>query len=381
MKRSFRRHENATVIQGAKNIRLLLDHGIQLSKIGATVPDVWNFPEQVQDPSNDLIRNPKSWPADKYYVNGIDVVRKFMGPSSQPGRHELWAEVAINKLPASTMPQEENINRVLILEGFRNDRDVGELIRTARGLAWDAGFLCESDKLDVYSPEALRASRLQTVFFPTTTALSKDALSETKEWGCTPIFLTPLPDAQLSESEVGRPHFWRTSKKTVDLEEIKGQKIALVASQKENSNRSSDDICLSIPLANSSTSPYQELATLSVVQATAMAMMALLNITQDVKLSQPTGLRPSHPEEAEGRIVTKALAKILKVPRPLTARQAAMKAKREAREKFVRNWEEAEKNFGKDDENWEGWEEVDELEEEGNEAIPGKIGSHRKRLF
>ena len=156
-----------------------------------------------------------------------------MGPSSQPGRHELWAEVAINSLPASTLPEKEKINRVLILEDFRNDRDVGELIRTARSLAWDTGFLCASDKLDVYSPEAFRASRLQTIFFPMETTTSNDALQKSRDWGCVPIFLSPLPKSQLENSEVGRPHFWRNSGNTIEESELTGKKVALIASQKE----------------------------------------------------------------------------------------------------------------------------------------------------
>ena len=371
MKRAWRRRENAAIVQGAKNIRVLIDNNIKISKLGATVPDEWKFPEQIQEPSNSVLRNPELWPSEEYYVNTIDVVRKFMGPSSQPGRHELWAEVAINSLPASTLPDKEKINRVLILEAFRNDRDVGELIRTARSLAWDAGFLCRADKLDVYSPEALRAGRLQTLFFPMQTSTSKDALQNSRDWGCVPIFLCPLPEDQLSNLEVGRPHFWRSSGNIVDEEELIGKKVALVATQKEFLSASPKDIRMSIPLANSPTSPYQELSTLAVVQATAMAMMTLLNVTQGIKISQPTGLKPSHPEIAEGRRVTKQLAKLLNVPRPLTPKQQAQKAIKEAQEAFQREWEKAE-------ENWEGWEEGSEG---GNEEIPGKIGTHRKRVF
>ena len=371
MKRSWRRRENAAVVQGSRNIRVLLDNNIKIKKLGVTVPDEWKFPEQIQDPSNDVLRNPKSWPSEEYYVNTIDVVRKFMGPSSQPGRHELWAEVAINSLPASTLPEKEKINRVLILEDFRNDRDVGELIRTARSLAWDAGFLCASDKLDVYSPEAFRASRLQTIFFPMETTTSNDALQKSRDWGCVPIFLSPLPESQLENSEVGRPHFWRNSGNTIEESELTGKKVALIASQKERFSASPDDICMSIPLANSPTSPYQELSTLAVVQATAMAMMTLLHVTQNVKISQPTGLKPSHPEIAEGRSVTKELAKVLKVPRPLTPKQAAMKAKKKAIDAFEREW-------AREERNWEGWEEESEG---GNEEIPGKIGTHKKREF
>ena len=294
-----------------------------------------------------------------------------MGPSAQPGRHELWAEVAVNSLPASTLPEEEKINRVLILEAFRNDRDVGELIRTARSLAWDAGFLCEADKLDVYSPEAFRASRLQTIFFPMETSTSNEALAKSRNWGCVPIFLRTLPGSQLENSEVGRPHFWRNSGEVIEESELAGKKVALIATQREHLSASPDDICMSIPLANSPTSPYQELSTLAMVQATAMAMMTLLNVTQNIKISQPTGLIPSHPEIAEGRSITKQLAKILNVPRPLTPKQLAMKAKKEGREAFMKEWE-------REEDNLEGWEEVSEG---GNEEIPGKIGTHRRRAF
>ena len=342
-----------------------------MSKLGATVPDEWKFPEQIQEPSNSVLRNPELWPSEEYYVNTIDVVRKFMGPSAQPGRHELWAEVPVNSLPASTLPEKEKINRVLILESFRNDRDVGELIRTARSLAWDAGFLCAADKLDVYSPEALRASRLQTIFFPMETTTSKNALEKSRDWGCVPVFLRTLPKSQLDNSQVGRPHFWRHSGNIIEETELAGKKVALIATQREIFPASPDDICMSIPLANSPTSPYQELSTLAVVQATAIAMMTLLNVTQNIKISQPTGLTPSHAETAEGRSVTKELAKLLNVPRPLTPKQAAMKAKKKAIEAFEREWE-------REEENWEGWE---ELSEGGNEQIPGKIGTHKRKAF
>lgn len=320
---------------------MLLDQGVKLVKLGVTVPDEWIDPDDIKSPAIDVIRNPKDWPADEYYASTIHVVRKFLGPSAQPAYHQLWAEAVTDQLEFPTPPDE--VNRALIMHYFRNDRELGETVRAARGLAFDAGFYCGGVKhLDPYSPDALRGSRYQTMLFPFKVVPFERALKEATDWGCIPVYLRPLPESEIENAMVGRPHFWRLSGSGVDLSELAGKKFVLVASQEERLEVQSDDINLSIPLANSPSAKYQMLSTINVAHATSIAMVTMLNATQDIKLTQPTGLRPSHPEIAEGRMVSNDLSKILKVPRLLTQKQMAQRKKKLERREFEKAWEEAE---------------------------------------
>jgi tRNA G18 (ribose-2'-O)-methylase SpoU len=346
---------------------MLLDNGIRLHKIGAQIPDRWTDPKQVQGASSSVLREPDKWPAQEYIASTIHVVRKFMGTASQTGNHELWAEIGLDNGIAERQDPND-INRLLILDGFRDDRESAEIIRTARALAWDAGMMSHSPKADPYSPEAFRASRLQTLMFPLhqPNGISFYAARlKAEEWGCKLIFLRPLPDSELDKAEVGRPHFWKMSGEPVDLEEIKGQKIALVVSQSDQDGKcvQEHDICLSIQLSISPSSPYKELPTLPAANAAALAMSSILSATQGTPLAQPSGLKMSHSEFNEGRMVTKEMAKVLNIRRPLSEKQQRMKEKRRAQEAFEKAWEEAEIGEAIDD-NLEGREEEEEVDEE-----------------
>ena len=362
------------IVQGAKNIQLLVQNKIRLSKLAVTVPDAWIRPDEILSPSIDVINHPEEWPSEQYIANTIHCVRKIMGGQAAPGRHELWAEIAVTDLPAmKDWPSPHNVNRLLVMDGIRNDRDLGELVRTARTLAWDAGLfiLGTAGAEDFWSPLALRSSRLQTLFFPTRSAGLTDAIREIDKLGCTRILLRPLPETQIENSIVGVPHFWRENGELVDPKELVGKSIALIASEREPHPRLENDIRLSIPVAQSPNSQYQTPTTIPIVQATALAMMTLLQVTQSVKVGQPTGLRPTHPEEMEGNNLSKKVAGLLKVPRALTEAQKAWHDRKKKKVEFLRDWEAAE-------ENWEGWEPESHV---GMELVPGKMGTHTKRKW
>jgi len=344
---------------------MLLDNGIRLHKIGAQIPERWLDWNEVKEPSLSLLRNPTKWPAQEYIASTIDVTRKFMGTKAQVGNHELWAEIAIDNGLAKQQDL-ENMKRLLILDGFRDDREVAEIIRTARVLAWDAGILTSSSKVDIFSPESFQKGRLQTVFFPIhmVGANFVNARAKAKGWGYKLIFLRPLPDSELDKAEVGRPHFWRKSGEPVDLNEMKGQKTALVISQWDTEGKFvEDNICVSIPLSVSPSSACREIQTLPAASAASLAMNAILSATQDVPLTQPTGLKPTHSETYEGRMLTKELSKTLNIPRPMSERQQRALDRKRAREQFEKAWEEAESEKVVDD-NYEGRELEDEEDED-----------------
>ena len=300
-----------------------------------------------------------------------------MGGQAAPGQHELWAEVAVRDLPATRdwpSPGKGKVHRLLVTESLRSDRDVGELVRTARGLAWDAGLFIEGIKAaptDFWSPMALRSSRLQTLFFPSRSATVRDAYQQSQKFGCTNIVLHPLPESQLENAIVGVPHFWRESGEVVNPKELEGKSVCLFVSQREAHPAFENDIRLSIPVAQSPNSEYHIPTTLPVVQAATLAMQALLQVTQAVKLGQPTGLKMTSPEEMEGNAITKKVAEMLNVPRPRTLRQQAMLNKKKKQYEFLRDWQSAE-------ENWEGWEPEQSV---GDELVLGKMGTHTPRQW
>jgi len=142
-------------------------------------------------------------------------------------------------------------------------------------------------------------------------------------------------------------------------------KIALVVSQSDQDGKyvQENDICLSIPLSISPSSPYKELPTLPAANAAALAMSSILSATQGSPLAQPTGLKMSHSEFNEGRMLTKEMAKVLNITRPLSEKQQRMAEKRRAHEAFEKAWEEAEIAEAIDD-NLEGREEEEGVDEE-----------------
>jgi tRNA G18 (ribose-2'-O)-methylase SpoU len=344
MERSYRQDSNKTIVQGSRNIRTLLDNGFQINKIGITVPEVWKSPEQIQDPALDALHNPDKWSAIQHIVSSIDVTRKFMGTSTQPGSHELWAEVRTDRFHLENADTYK-YQRLLIVDKVHNDEYLGEIIRAARGFAFDGGFLTRSEKTDMYSPVALRSSRLQTLFWPSKSSDFDTAVKTVKEWGFVPIFIRPLSDTALREAQIGIPRYWRGDGAKVNVKELEGQRIALVVSGHSRMELALDDVCMSIPLA---VSPHAKstLTTLSVAQTTAIGMAEIARLMRDVSLKQPKGLEPSDTEILEGRMVTKQLSTLLGVKRQLTKKQKYSIQKREKKKKFGNEWQRDELIFG-----------------------------------
>lgn len=358
--RVYREAERATVIQGSKNIRMLLDNGIKLNKIGLTAPQDWFYHDEIQPPAIDVIEKPDEWPAKHYYVNSIDVTRKMLD-STNPGHHQLWAEAAINSQAVNDLDLEK-VRRVLVIDKPQSDTQLGELIRTARSLAFDMGFLCNFGGRDVYSPEALRASRLQSMLFPSENhRLVSTAVDRAKAMGCTPIFMKLLPERECENSQVGVPKFWRMNGRNVDMSELQG-KVAVVVSPNDQAPAAEDDICVSIPLAVSPLGP-KALSTMNFVHAATISMATIVSLDQESKLSQPVVLEPTYIEEMEGRMVTNALAAKMRVPRPKTPRQQDMIDRKKAIRNFRLEWEKEELELKKR----RGMTPEEEAEEERNQ--------------
>jgi hypothetical protein len=311
------------------------------------VPEAWLYPDEIQAPAINVIEKPDEWPAEQYYVSTIDIIRKFMGTGRQVGNHQLWAEAAINPRAVKDLDLDK-VRRVLIIHKPESDREAGEIVRTARALAFDMGFLCGFDSIDMFSLEALRASRMQSFFFPTEKhRLTSTAVTKVKAMGCVPVYIRLLPEQELKDSQVGVPKFWRKNGRNVDMSELRG-KVAVVVSSNEYEPIDEDDICVSVPIAVSPLGPAA-LATMDTIHAAVISMTAIVGLDQESKLSQPSVLEPTHIAEIEGQMVTKALASKLGIPRPLTTKQLVMAAKKKAKREFELQWEREEAQLAKRD--------------------------------
>jgi tRNA G18 (ribose-2'-O)-methylase SpoU len=344
MEPTYRKKSNRTIVQGSKNIRALLDNDFRINKIGVTVPEKWKSPEQVQDPALEVLHNPDKWPATSHFVNSIDVARKFMGTGSQPGMHELWAEVRTDQFPLDKVDT-SNFQRVLIVDSVHNDEHLGEIIRAARGFAFDGGFLTRSEKTDMYSLAALRSSRLQTLVWPSKSSDFDTAVKTVKGWGFVPIFIRPLSDTALEDARIGIPRYWRGDGEKVNVKELEGRKIAVVVSGQSRIELAPDDVCMSIPLAVPPHAKSTLLTSLSITQTTAIAMAEIGRLMRNISLKQNKGLEPSDPEILEGRMITKQLSSVLGVRRKLTPKQEYMIQKRQKRQKFGLDWARDERIF------------------------------------
>jgi hypothetical protein len=341
--RAYRKTHESTIIQGEKNIRTIINNGVTVKKLGISGPYKWWHPEDIQQPAIGVLENPDKWPAVDYFISPIDVVRKFLGTGNMPGVNELWAEVSTVN-PIKNLDKQK-VRRVLIMDGLVEGKEVGEIIRAARALAFDMGMLCEYENQGVDDLVTLRISRLQTLFFPAEKVPRVQlAVEKAKGMGCTPVYIRPLPEQEISRAQVGIPHFWRKNGRLVDVSELKG-KVALVVSKTEKLPIEDDDICVSIPLAVSPLGP-SVLSSLSATNAAAQAMATITSLDTEHKLRQPKGLEPTDIEAIEGRMLTRKVAKKLQVPRPVSAKQFRVMQKLNARKAFEAEWAAEEARLG-----------------------------------
>jgi tRNA G18 (ribose-2'-O)-methylase SpoU len=296
IQRGYRNQTKTTIVEGSRNIRILLDNGFQINKIGITVPEKWRSFEEIKDPALDVLQNPEKWPATQHILTSIDVTRTFMGSDSQPIPHELWAEVPTDQHRLENADT-SNFQRVLIVDKVGNSEHLGEIIRAARGFAFDGGFLSRTGNADIYSPAVLRSSRLHSLFWPSELSNLDTALRIIKKWGFIPIFIRLLSDtAPLGDAQLGIPQYWRRDGVEVNVKELEGQKIALVVSGDSDLEVAPDNIVMSIPLAVSPHSNSKLLTSLAVAQATAIGMAEVARLMRDVSPKQTKGVEPSEPE-------------------------------------------------------------------------------------
>jgi hypothetical protein len=277
---------------------------MKIKKLGVIAPGRWWNPNDIQQPAIGVLENPERWPATDYYLVQQKIASRFLRPENNAAAHEVWAEVSTDIKPLEDRDKQK-VRRMLILDRPDKDRQLGEMIRTARMLAFDMGMLCDSEGVDVFSMRTTKISKLQTFFFPLERVPKVHmAVKKAELMGCTPIYVRLLPKSEISRSQVGVPLYWRKNGRNVDVSELQG-KVALVVSQNANLPIKDDEICVSIPLAVSPLAS-QELSSLSINNAATLAMTAVVGLDKEYGQYKPKVLEP---DEEDVQVVTERLVK------------------------------------------------------------------------
>jgi hypothetical protein len=350
---SYRLKHQSAIVRGPKFIRTLIDNGIEIKKLGVVAPYKWWHPDEIRQPAIGVLENPENWPATEYFVVAEGIASRFLG-REQSAANEVWAEVSTN-IKAMENADKSKIRRVLIMDRPDKDIQVGELIRTARMLAFDVGMLCDSEGVDLFGMRILKVSQLQTFFFPIEKLPRvQTAVAKAELMGCTPIYVRLLPESEISRSQVGVPQFWRKNGRNVDVSEVQG-KVALVISGNPKLRIEDDDICVSIPLAVSPLGP-RELSSLSINNAATLAMTTVVGLDKEYGLRKPKVLEPTRIDEDEVHVVAERLIQRMEDGREKTAQQQELWAKKDRERKlFEADWMDQEIGMGVRAESHKGW--------------------------
>ncbi|RCH95205.1 hypothetical protein CU097_014021 [Rhizopus azygosporus] len=206
--KQYRQENQAVVVQGLKTIRELRDQGIKINSLIVTAKKEPKEAEEVKFPANSVLENPDSFPAKKYYLTDVDLTRRILGTASRPGRHEVYAEVAL--LKHTFEPQE----RMLVLDKVNDPGNLGTIVRTAKGLGWKSGIIT-SGTCDLYNDKAIRASRAMSITWPHTIVSITGLLDFLKKHNITPIVADMLPKNDDSQ-KVWSPDYGHSNVKDVE---------------------------------------------------------------------------------------------------------------------------------------------------------------------
>ncbi|KAI9281601.1 Alpha/beta knot methyltransferase [Sporodiniella umbellata] len=247
------RHEQKTVlVQGLKTLNELRDQGADFASVIVTAPQDPQDPKDICFPARVVLDDPNILPADRYLLTDVELTRRILGTASRPSRHEVYAELVIKDHQVTPK------NHLLVLDSIGDPGNVGTLVRTAKGLGWDAG-LATLTTCDLYNDKAIRASRGLTLTWSHETIRQHSLLSYLKEHDITPVVADMLPS---HSNSVWSPDYGTFSRHDVkpgsglwfwnfgDKKEEVPKKIALILSDEHHGVEPSlvDEIKVSVPL-------------------------------------------------------------------------------------------------------------------------------------
>ncbi|KAI8370830.1 Alpha/beta knot methyltransferase [Choanephora cucurbitarum] len=186
-KKQYRLDHKSVLVQGAKTIRELHKQGCKIASLAITTSR--KDPEMKQ-PGLSVFKDPSLLPANQYYLADINVVRRALGTSSKPAKHDIFAEIPI---PEKTEQEVFKQDRLLVFDKITDPGNLGTLVRTAKALGWHAGVNA-SGTCDLYNDKTVRASRGLTVVWPHVAYPNmRIILDHLREQNYTPLVADMLP--------------------------------------------------------------------------------------------------------------------------------------------------------------------------------------------
>jgi TrmH family RNA methyltransferase len=195
--KEYRDKNQAVLVQGVKTVQELHNRGMKIKTLALVLPD--KNAVEVAYPASMIVKNPKLFPAHKYYLTNINLARYVLGTASVPGVHDIFAEVSI---PSNSQKQInlKQTDKLLIFDGVSDPGNLGTLVRTAHALDWKQGFVTTgAGTCDLYNDKVIRASRALSLNWQHEALSLKESFELIKEYGFTPLVADMLPDTSAND--------------------------------------------------------------------------------------------------------------------------------------------------------------------------------------
>ncbi|KAF7732483.1 Myocyte-specific enhancer factor 2C [Apophysomyces ossiformis] len=256
--KSYRFEKNGVLVQGLKTIRELRDDGFKIRSLAVTVVKEPHDESVIKFPALQVIHNPDAFPADRYFAIDVDLTRRILGTASRPGRHEIFAEIPI---PETKFPEKESVDRFLVFDHVNDPGNLGNLVRTAKGLGWNQGLIT-TGTCDLYNDKTIRASRALSLRWPHKLVPIRDLVEFLKAYDMTPIVADMIPSdsnrrmdlwsptkGTLGEGKMPEPNsgiwFWNFKGKQ---QELPKRPALILSSEHKGVQGLDDELRVSVPM-------------------------------------------------------------------------------------------------------------------------------------
>ncbi|KAI8344467.1 hypothetical protein BC941DRAFT_408704, partial [Chlamydoabsidia padenii] len=188
--KQYRTEQNAVIVQGLKTIQELRQDGLPLQSLAVTAEKQPTLTTASKPPGSIVLEHLHTFAAKHNYLVDASLTRRILGTASQPGRHEVFAEINI---PPHTLPA--NLDRLVVFNHITDPGNLGNLVRTSKALGWGSGVVRTGGTCDLYNDKTLRASRALTLRWNYHEVHSiKDMLTFLASCDMTPLVADMMPD-------------------------------------------------------------------------------------------------------------------------------------------------------------------------------------------
>jgi tRNA G18 (ribose-2'-O)-methylase SpoU len=201
-KKQYRLENQSVMVQGFKTVKELCEKGIPLKSVAITAKGIPKVEADIKYPALHVLKDPNEFSAEHYYITDINLAKRILGTSSNPGTHEIFAEVCI---PTRSIPELNSKDRLLVFDQIKDPGNLGGLIRAGMALGWNSGLITKNSS-DIYNDKTIRSSRALSLSWQHDTVRSEELIEYLKSNGFTPIVADMLP-RKLDLNDIWSPEY------------------------------------------------------------------------------------------------------------------------------------------------------------------------------